>query len=34
MGRKHLVLENIIGGVVASGLLAYLIWALVEPERF
>ncbi|MGW8765070.1 K(+)-transporting ATPase subunit F [Streptomyces sp. NPDC055815] len=26
--------ENIVGLVVAAGLLAYLVLALVKPERF
>jgi K+-transporting ATPase KdpF subunit len=24
----------VIGGLVAMGLLCYLLWALLEPERF
>jgi K+-transporting ATPase KdpF subunit len=28
------MLENVVGGVVALGVLAYLLWALLEPERF
>ena len=28
------MLENAVGGVVAVGLLVYLLWALVQPERF
>jgi K+-transporting ATPase KdpF subunit len=26
--------ENVIGGVVSLGILVYLVWALLEPERF
>jgi len=26
--------ENVIGGVVSLGILVYLLWALLEPERF
>ncbi|MER6100345.1 MULTISPECIES: K(+)-transporting ATPase subunit F [Streptomyces] len=29
-----MTVENIIGLVVAAGLLAYLVLALVKPERF
>jgi K+-transporting ATPase KdpF subunit len=28
------MLENAVGGLVAVGILVYLLWALVEPERF
>jgi K+-transporting ATPase KdpF subunit len=28
------MLENVIGGLVALGVLIYLLWALLEPERF
>jgi K+-transporting ATPase KdpF subunit len=26
--------ENVIGGGVSLGILVYLLWALLEPERF
>jgi K+-transporting ATPase KdpF subunit len=26
--------ENVIGGMVSLGILVYLLWALLEPERF
>ncbi|MCC7370984.1 MAG: K(+)-transporting ATPase subunit F [Chloroflexi bacterium] len=26
--------ENMVGGAVSLGLLVYLLWALLEPERF
>ena len=26
--------ENVIGGIVSLGMLVYLLWALLEPERF
>jgi K+-transporting ATPase KdpF subunit len=29
-----MLLEFVIGGVVALGLMAYLIYALLHPERF
>ncbi|MEU2231318.1 MULTISPECIES: K(+)-transporting ATPase subunit F [Streptomyces] len=29
-----MTVENIVGLVVAAGLLAYLVLALVKPERF
>ncbi|MFI0924368.1 K(+)-transporting ATPase subunit F [Streptomyces sp. NPDC021012] len=29
-----MTVENIVGLVVATGLLAYLVLALVKPERF
>ncbi|HYB08709.1 MAG TPA: K(+)-transporting ATPase subunit F [Alphaproteobacteria bacterium] len=29
-----MLLDLILGGVVALGLLAYLVFALVRPERF
>ena len=29
-----MLLEFLIGGVVALGLMAYLIYALLHPERF
>jgi K+-transporting ATPase KdpF subunit len=28
------MLENAVGGLVAAGVLVYLLWALLEPERF
>ena len=28
------MLENVIAGVIAIAALVYLLWALVEPERF
>jgi K+-transporting ATPase KdpF subunit len=27
-------IDNILGGVVAIGILAYLVYALIRPERF
>ncbi|MFN8635131.1 MAG: K(+)-transporting ATPase subunit F [Chloroflexota bacterium] len=27
-------MENLIGGIVSVGVMAYLLWALLEPERF
>lgn len=27
-------LEYLVGGLVSMGLLGYLLWALVQPERF
>ncbi len=29
-----MTLDFILGGVVAAGLLAYLVYALVRPEKF
>ncbi|MFK0159540.1 K(+)-transporting ATPase subunit F [Streptomyces sp. NPDC090499] len=29
-----MTIENIVGLIVAVGLLAYLVVALIEPERF
>ena len=26
--------EHLVGGLVSLALLAYLLWALVQPERF
>jgi K+-transporting ATPase KdpF subunit len=28
------VIENIVAGLVALGLVAYLVYALVRPDRF
>jgi K+-transporting ATPase KdpF subunit len=28
------MLENVLGGIVSLGVLVYLLWALLEPERF
>jgi K+-transporting ATPase KdpF subunit len=28
------VIENIVAGVVGTALLAYLVYALIRPERF
>ncbi|MDR6861790.1 K(+)-transporting ATPase subunit F [Phycicoccus sp. 3266] len=28
------VIENLVAGVVGTALLAYLVYALVRPERF
>ena len=33
-GKEGTVLENVLGGIVSLGLLIYLFWALLEPERF
>ena len=27
-------IDNVLGGLVALGLLAYLVYALLRPERF
>ncbi len=27
-------IEYVIGGLLSAGLLGYLLWALVQPERF
>ncbi len=27
-------LEYLLGGLVSAGLLVYLLWALIQPERF
>lgn len=27
-------IEYLVGGLLSLGLLAYLLWALVQPERF
>jgi K+-transporting ATPase KdpF subunit len=27
-------LEYVVGGLISAGLLIYLLWALVQPERF
>ncbi|MER6129351.1 K(+)-transporting ATPase subunit F [Streptomyces sp. NPDC001795] len=32
--RSPLTAENIVGLIVAIGLLAYLVVALIKPERF
>lgn len=29
-----MILDYALGGLVAAGLLAYLVYALVRPERF
>jgi K+-transporting ATPase KdpF subunit len=29
-----MTLDYVLGGLVTVGLLGYLIWALVRPERF
>ena len=29
-----MVFDYALGGIVTVGLLAYLVWALVRPERF
>jgi len=26
--------ENVLGGIVSVAVLVYLLWALVQPERF
>jgi K+-transporting ATPase KdpF subunit len=28
------VIENVIGGIIAIGLVAYLVYALARPDRF
>ncbi len=28
------VIENIVAGVVALGLIGYLVYALIKPDRF
>lgn len=32
--EKHMNLEYIVAAIVALGLLAYLLYALLEPEKF
>ena len=29
-----MTLDYVLGGLVTAGLLLYLVWALVRPERF
>ncbi len=29
-----MAIELILGGIVAAGLMAYLVFALIHPERF
>lgn len=29
-----MLIDNILGGIVTVGLLAYLVFALIRPERF
>jgi K+-transporting ATPase KdpF subunit len=29
-----MMLDYVLGGLVTIGLLVYLVWALVRPERF
>ena len=29
-----MMLDYVVGGLVTLGLLGYLVWALVRPERF
>ncbi|MCW2243268.1 K(+)-transporting ATPase subunit F [Azospirillum canadense] len=29
-----MILDYVLGGLVAAGLLAYLVYALIHPERF
>jgi len=29
-----MIFEYVLGGIVTSGLLAYLVFALLHPERF
>ncbi len=29
-----MMLDYVLGGMVTLGLLGYLVWALVRPERF
>lgn len=29
-----MIIDYVLGGLVAAGLLAYLVYALVRPERF
>ncbi|MBP2292971.1 K(+)-transporting ATPase subunit F [Azospirillum rugosum] len=29
-----MVLDHVLGGLVTAGLLAYLVYALIHPERF
>jgi K+-transporting ATPase KdpF subunit len=29
-----MILDYVLGSLVTIGLLAYLVWALVRPERF
>jgi K+-transporting ATPase KdpF subunit len=33
--RKRVeMLENVLGGIASAAVLVYLLWALLEPERF
>ncbi len=32
--RKKMNLEYIVSGIIALGLLAYLMYALLKPEKF
>jgi len=29
-----MILDYVLGGLVTAGLLVYLVWALLRPERF
>jgi K+-transporting ATPase KdpF subunit len=29
-----MLIDAVLGGIVAAGLLAYLVYALIRPERF
>jgi K+-transporting ATPase KdpF subunit len=31
---EGVMMENLLGGIVSLGVLIYLLWALLEPERF
>jgi K+-transporting ATPase KdpF subunit len=33
-GGKFMILDYILGGLVTLGLLVYLVYALLRPERF
>jgi K+-transporting ATPase KdpF subunit len=32
--RKAVTMEDAIAGIVAAALIIYLLWALINPERF
>ncbi|MBP2300836.1 K(+)-transporting ATPase subunit F [Azospirillum picis] len=33
-GAKAMILDYALAGLVTAGLLAYLVYALIRPERF
>ena len=32
--EKHMIIDYVLGGIVTVGLLVYLTYALLHPERF